>query len=491
MSGSLLKILFFDDSIEHAHVNAILDASMEALAENSNRTFTYAELKFFAMWWDLQTNATRDLVNELVQSGQLDFVNGGWCMHDEAATHFIGMIDQTTLGHAFLKDKLGFIPKVGWQIDPFGHSSTQASYMTSLMGFDSLYFGRLDYQDLTLRLATRECEGLWDASPNVGSPVFWGLTGSYSGNYHEPPGGFCFDILCEDDPLVGWDDAVLLQRITAYVEQLVVQSKRTKGNHIMVTMGGDFQVSFFWVSHRDVPNSLRLTYSIQYQEAKINFQNLDLLIHSIFRFQESGQLDIPAMFGDSYKKIAIFYSNPDYYTEMKYEQTKKIHRSMSKQVWSTKTDDFFPYANDAHAYWTGYFTSRAGLKRLERVASSFLMAARQIASFPVPHFGRMELNDCDEALFDLADAVGVVEHHDALSGTSKQHVADDYAKSVQAGINKAQAFAAKKMKSLLLAPDDVDSYLTNLAYCQLLNETTCDVTEVRHQKGQAQSKLSF
>jgi hypothetical protein len=24
----------------------------------------------------------------------------------------------------------------------------------------------------------------------------------------------------------------------------------------------------------------------------------------------------------------------------------------------TKDDDFFPYASDPHAYWTGYFTSR-------------------------------------------------------------------------------------------------------------------------------------
>lgn len=46
-------------------------------------------------------------------------------MHDEAATHYIAMTDQTTLGHRFLKNEFGKIPTVGWQIDPFGHSSTQ------------------------------------------------------------------------------------------------------------------------------------------------------------------------------------------------------------------------------------------------------------------------------------------------------------------------------------------------------------------------------
>lgn len=47
-------------------------------------------------------------------------------MHDEAATHYIDMIDQTTLGHRYIKDQFNVTPRIGWQIDPFGHSSVQA-----------------------------------------------------------------------------------------------------------------------------------------------------------------------------------------------------------------------------------------------------------------------------------------------------------------------------------------------------------------------------
>ena len=167
-------------------------------------------------------------------------------MHDEATTHFMGMIDQTTLGHAFLKTELGVVPTVGWQLDPFGHSSSQASYMTSLMGFDALYFGRIDYQDLKLRQDSQQCEGLWDASPNIGEPVFWGLTGSYGGNYG-PPRGYCFDSLCDDELLVGLKETQLLSKITTLVYDFKEQSDRTKGNHIMLTMGEDFNVSDFLV----------------------------------------------------------------------------------------------------------------------------------------------------------------------------------------------------------------------------------------------------
>ena len=97
------------------------------------------------------------------ETKQLTFANGGWCMHDEAATHFMGMIDQTTLGHSFLKETFDYVPTVGWQLDPFGHSSTQSSLMTYKTGFDALFFGRIDYQDMELRHATKECEGLWNA----------------------------------------------------------------------------------------------------------------------------------------------------------------------------------------------------------------------------------------------------------------------------------------------------------------------------------------
>ena len=52
-------------------------------------------------------------------------------MHDEAATHYIDMIDQTTLGHRLIKDQFNITPRAGWQIDPFGHSGVQAYLLGS------------------------------------------------------------------------------------------------------------------------------------------------------------------------------------------------------------------------------------------------------------------------------------------------------------------------------------------------------------------------
>lgn len=68
------------------------------------------------------------------------------------------------------------------------------------MGYDGLFVGRIDYQDKTERFTNRNAEMLLHASDNLGSKadLFTGVL--Y--NTYSPPPGFCFDILCSDDPII-------------------------------------------------------------------------------------------------------------------------------------------------------------------------------------------------------------------------------------------------------------------------------------------------
>ncbi|CAM9842292.1 unnamed protein product, partial [Choristocarpus tenellus] len=122
-----------NNSIAHAGVQYILDSVVSSLVKNPRRSFVHVEQAFMWRWWRRQDEAMRTVVRGLIKEGQLSFVNGGWVMHDEATAHYVGMVDQTYLGHAFLRKEFGeaSIPTVGWQIDPFGHSATQAAILSA------------------------------------------------------------------------------------------------------------------------------------------------------------------------------------------------------------------------------------------------------------------------------------------------------------------------------------------------------------------------
>lgn len=62
-------------------------------------------------------------------------------------------------------------------------------------------------------------------------------------------------------------------------------------------------------------------------------------------------------------RVNAFYSTPTTYLDALYK---------ANQTWELKTDDFFPYADCPHCYWTGYFTSRPALKQYVRYNNNLL-----------------------------------------------------------------------------------------------------------------------
>ena len=50
------------------------------------------------------------------------------------------------MGHSFLKNEFGVIPKIGWMIDAFGHSSANARLFADF-GFEAMFGGRDHAED--------------------------------------------------------------------------------------------------------------------------------------------------------------------------------------------------------------------------------------------------------------------------------------------------------------------------------------------------------
>jgi hypothetical protein len=76
------------------------------------------------MWWEHVYDYEKDIARKVIKSKQLEFINGAVSMNDEATTYYEDIIDNLSYGHWWIEQNIGveFIPSIGWQIDPFGHS---------------------------------------------------------------------------------------------------------------------------------------------------------------------------------------------------------------------------------------------------------------------------------------------------------------------------------------------------------------------------------
>ena len=104
--------------------------------------------------------------------------------------------------------------------------------------------------------------------------------------------------------------------------------------------------------------------------------------------------------------------------------------------WPTKYDDMFPYEDRADSYWTGYFTSKVNDKQLIRRFSSNLHSSCNLYSHKVLDQTTKDgqIKEIIELKDNLLNKIGIVQHHDAVTGTERTHVADAYKKNLTEGM---------------------------------------------------------
>lgn len=111
----------------------------------------------------------------------------------------------------------------------------------------------------------------------------------------------------------------------------------------------------------------------------------------------------------------------------------------------------------------------------------FKICKQLTALAPKQHF------DFDENLSKLREAMGIMQHHDAVTGTEKQHVADDYTYLLHKAMHLC-SFNTRETLNQLTIPDDIDTQNRSLHYnsdngfdfvtCGSLNISSCHVSEI-------------
>jgi len=145
-------------------------------------------------------------------------------------------------------------------------------------------------------------------------------------------------------------------------------------------------------------------------------------------------------------------SNPSYDVQIRFstlsEYFDAVASTQDQFQFSSYDSDFFPYADGGDAYWTGYFTSRPYLKAQIRQLESSIRHAEMLLSFSELVQVQNISSLSRDRLLEARQAAGLLLHHDAITGTSRHHVMDDYKARASDAIKSAREISAGALDAL-------------------------------------------
>ena len=377
-------------------IGEIFNTVFNTLTTNTNRTFVINEIYYFKIWYLRQNEHTQRKFKKLIKEKRIEFVSGSYIINDEATPLYYDIIDQIRIGHNFLLKEFGVIPKTGWYIDSFGHSAGNA-HILAHFGFENLVLGRMHTDFLERMKIEKKTEFYWEP---------FGKNSNKKILTHVLPLHYGYMMYLTDLELMYLD----FKRNIDYIEDNLINylkdSRRgLKHKNLMYLFGDDFK-------HKD--NNLFLNMDFLIERLKNDTINLD--------YQKKFEIN---------EKINIFYSTPEKY----FASIKKELNEYNEDLDTYTNIDFYPYRSDC--FWTGFFTSRPYLKGYIRASSNIFYTFSQYYSF-----NRLMDEQINESIIydlnDLREAVGLAQHHDAITGTCMQYVSKYYIDKLKMAINNVE-----------------------------------------------------
>ncbi|XP_066143085.1 alpha-mannosidase 2 [Euwallacea fornicatus] len=423
----------------------ILNNMLQKLPEDPRRKFIWAEISYFAMWWEDLNEESREIVRKLLRNNQLEIVTGGWVMNDEANSHYISIIHQLSEGHQWLKQHLNYTPVSHWSIDPFGLGLMQPAILKN-SGLQNMLIQRVHYSIKKEFARNKQLEFRWRQ--------LWDDTGSSDMFCHMMP-FYGYDvphtcgpdpkICCQFDfkrlphhglhcpwkvPPVSITDENVAARAELLLDQYRKKSKLFKTNVVLAPLGDDFRY--------DHPTEWDVQYN-NYQKL-FDYMNKNLNLH------------VQAQFG----------TLTDYFRAVRHEKRINEFPSLS--------GDFFTYSDRDDHYWSGYYTSRPFYKRMDRVLLSYIRAAETIHALtyhstkPGADWIIDKTNGLEHLLVSARQALALFQHHDGITGTAKDHVVVDYGKRMLQAIHNCQRVTQLCTNILLEGSGSKEPYEQDVTY---------------------------
>ncbi|XP_064601029.1 alpha-mannosidase 2-like [Liolophura sinensis] len=405
---------FYEQKSKHT-----LDRIVQKLSQYKDMSFIWTETASLSRWWLEQNDATRQQIRKLIRKGQLEIVNGGWVVPDEACTDYHDVIQQMIEGHRWLYNTLGVKPRVNWAVKPFGHSQTMP-YLWKLAGFNLMVVGSVheavrEYlrQRIRLQFSWRQ---MWDPRGDTDIitqilPYISSATRHSCGPDTTVCSRFDFlksppisEVLREDDP-----DFVVMA--SALYEQYRLTANASPRKTIFIPIGGESG----WTKDSEWDNNYR-----SYQK--------------LFKYMNSR----------SDWNISVRFGTMTHYFDFLKGAQHDVNPTLSLgSTMPAFSGDFLPYSQSDNTYWTGFYSSRPWIKYMSREVDAALRTAdilHVMACIQSPFdVGLQEAcRQFTEELRTARQSVALFQKYDAITGTSRPGVVDDYKKKLLQAMRSTQ-----------------------------------------------------
>lgn len=199
--------------------------------------------------------------------------------------------------------------------------------------------------------------------------------------------------------------------------------------------------------HKDQVETKAMQLLSQYKKTA-QLYNHGVILHPVGGdFRWASRDEVEHQFDNFTKIVQYFHNHPehnvnvkfgtlsDYFTAVRQRTPGAPAHSITPgaKTFPTYHGDFFSYSDRIDHYWVGFFTSRPFTKRMGRRLQALVREAdlRLAMATTLPHPAtEVALHKIKQARREL----GLFQHHDAITGTSKDFVMADYAKRMWTSI---------------------------------------------------------
>uniref|UniRef100_A0A915PMT6 Glycoside hydrolase family 38 central domain-containing protein n=1 Tax=Setaria digitata TaxID=48799 RepID=A0A915PMT6_9BILA len=412
-AGWLYTFEEYYSTAEHS-VRQIINNVVNSLRKHPKLRFIWSEVSFLERWWS-EANATyRNYFKNLTDEGRLEISGGLWVMNDEATPYFWETIENIIVGHQYLQKKLNITPTTSWSVDPFGHG-LMMPYLLSLADINRMVICRINTDIKNVLKQSHQLHFRWRQKWD--SQLRWTpFVNVLPNDYYTVSSGCGNDetICCQFDVAKTSRSFCTeraqvnnAQQIALYGERMANQYRSLQtfynSGTVLVAAGDDFLYSD--------PDDLEIVHRVY---------------STLFRYINRNY--------NRFKMNVKFGTVKEYFDGVKEGRKSKT---------SVLDGDFFPYIDNPlnkAPVWTGFYNHRTYFKCFERIIQSELRLA-DLLSVATRIYPK---SDLELARRNLALSI----HHDAITGTSKRYVMDDYMLSYKIQIVNQKGFSVVELIKL-------------------------------------------